>query len=523
NFNDSYAEYLDYIIHLEKRKFNSSKDYNNEILEGLEETKRKYDEKVKLIKKKIENGDHLSNSPSIEDIFRLEQQLYSLSDVEQYLRNVKKEEERTLKYREKHYVYKISKNQNIKLSRSLPFLEAHSKAMSEITIFCLALGDIISKSFPVDINKGMTIGHLKDLIRQKKDPYYNNISADEFELWGVDIPINMENVNTRINEENICEYKGVKLLPNTAVETFVSENNKYNIRIIVQPPATTGVGIKYKGISRLGGLGGTNMKRREDGLGYEGLDLSNFDSICQRKETINRLLSDLLKKRIILVRSPPMAGKTSLAQLLEYHILKSDEVNNGLRCVFRISLMWMIKRGMEWTFAEGFKLLMNMEWGEFIQSCRHSEVDIILIVDEVQLIYKPQNENEPRNGGSIFWNTFKDVNQYLSNLYIVAFASYGHYGAYTSYGDHSVMDISPPSILCKENTWGFSDVRFTTEEFNDYFLRFCETRLHMLKKGDIPFLHNYVSEITAFHPGLTAFTMDEIYKRFFKRTSELEF
>ncbi|CAG8782614.1 24357_t:CDS:1, partial [Racocetra persica] len=96
NFNDSYAEYLDYIIQLERRKFNASKDYNNEILEGLEEIKRKYDEKVKLIKKKIENGEHLSNSPSIEDIFRLEQQLYSLPDVEQYLRNVKKEEERTL-------------------------------------------------------------------------------------------------------------------------------------------------------------------------------------------------------------------------------------------------------------------------------------------------------------------------------------------------------------------------------------------------------------------------------------------
>ncbi|CAG8582870.1 11099_t:CDS:2, partial [Racocetra fulgida] len=354
------------------------------------------------------------------------------------------------------------------------------------------------RSFPIDIDKStISIGHLKELIKKKKDPYYNNISAVKFELWSVDIPINLENIDTKIYEEKISEYKGVRLLPNAVVETVLSENNKNSIRILVQPPATTG------------GLGGTNMKRKEDGLGYEGLDLTHIDNICQRKQTINKLIDDLLKKRIILVRSPPMAGKTSLAQLLEHNILQSDEVKNGLRCVFRISLMWMIKRGMEWTFAEGFKTLMNMEWGEFIQLCKHSDIGVVLIVDEVQLIYKPHNESEPRNGGGIFWDTFKEVKQYLTNLCIVAFASYGYYGSYTSYGDHSAMDISPPSILCKDNTWDFSDVCFTDEEFDDYFYRFCEMRLHMLKKGDIPFLHNYVREITAYHPGLITFTMDE--------------
>jgi hypothetical protein len=33
----------------------------------------------------------------------------------------------------------------------------------------------------------------------------------------------------------------------------------------------------------------------------------------------------------------------------------------------------------------------------------HSDIEVILIVDEVQLIYKPQDESEPCNGGSIFW------------------------------------------------------------------------------------------------------------------------
>ncbi|CAB4402141.1 unnamed protein product [Rhizophagus irregularis] len=316
------------------------------------------------------------------------------------------------------------------------------------------------------------------------------------------------------------------MLPGDEISNYLKKFDKPPslIHIIVQPPqpATTNAP-KIKGISRLGGLGGTKMKKKEDGLGYEGLDLTHIDNICQRKSTIKRLLYDLFKKRIILVRSPPMAGKTSLAQLLEYNILQSDEAKKGFRCVFRISLMWMVKRGMEWTFTEGFKALMGMEWGEFIQLCRDSDTDVVLIVDEVQLIYKPQNESEPRNGGNIFWETFKEVNQYLSNLHIVAFASYGHYGVYTVHGDHSIMDISPPSILHKDNTWGFADVRFTEEEFSDYFNKFCEMHLQMLKKDDIPFLHNYVREITAFHPGLVAFTMDEIIRRFVKQPHKLEF
>ncbi|CAG8462414.1 19238_t:CDS:2 [Gigaspora rosea] len=39
-FNDAYVEYLDYIIHLEREKANTSKNYNKKVLDGLEEVKR---------------------------------------------------------------------------------------------------------------------------------------------------------------------------------------------------------------------------------------------------------------------------------------------------------------------------------------------------------------------------------------------------------------------------------------------------------------------------------------------------
>jgi hypothetical protein len=53
-----------------------------------------------------------------------------------------------------------------------------------------------------------------------------------------------------------------------------------------------------------------------------------------------------------------------------------------------------------------------------------------------------QNESEPCNRRSIFWNAFKQIKQAL----------YRHHGAYTIHGNHSVMDILLPPILHKNDT-----------------------------------------------------------------------
>ncbi|KAF0508682.1 p-loop containing nucleoside triphosphate hydrolase [Gigaspora margarita] len=101
-FNDAYVEYLDYIIHLEREKANNSE---NNILKGLEEVKRKYNEKVYMIKKMIENNESSSCSLSSKDILELEKQLYLLPNIGKYLRDVKKAEEKAFKYRESHHKF----------------------------------------------------------------------------------------------------------------------------------------------------------------------------------------------------------------------------------------------------------------------------------------------------------------------------------------------------------------------------------------------------------------------------------
>ncbi|RHZ58179.1 hypothetical protein Glove_375g17 [Diversispora epigaea] len=399
--------------------------------------------------------------------------------------------------------------------------------LAKIILNCFVLGDtdlfkvvlgerIIVKNNTIPFDK-FDVGFLKEFIWEKR---VDIISSFKMDLWKVEIEETdkniekLQNIETDIKEE----FKGVKLLTTSLVsEIYSNSPSKKRIHIIVQLPTTAEVSKNKTGISRLGGLGGTSYLGEERGDIYEGVDLT-CDTVCQREQTIGRLLECLLRERIILVHSPPMTGKTTLSQLFEQKMLQSDETGG---CVFRISLLWVdnMEPGSPWTFAEGFKKYLGITWGEFINQCN---VNTFLIIDEVQKIYQPENEDEPRHGGKVFWSAFKHIIQ-TSRLHIVAFASYGHYGAYTTCGKHAVMDISQQNHLNKNSKWRFEDVRFTEEEFSDYFKRFCEKNLKILKKEDISLLFNYLSVITAYHPGLVAFTMNQIRERFFHTNELLSF
>jgi GTPase SAR1 family protein len=114
-FNDAYADYLDHFILDEMIKKNTDPDnYDDEILKGLEASKREYTEKVAIIKKAIENNDHTLSDISPDEIFKLEQQLYTLPHHGQTLKNIKEQAEHAqnnaFRYEEKHCMVVRSKH-----------------------------------------------------------------------------------------------------------------------------------------------------------------------------------------------------------------------------------------------------------------------------------------------------------------------------------------------------------------------------------------------------------------------------
>ena len=131
-------------------------------------------------------------------------------------------------------------------------------------------------------------------------------------------------------------------------------------------------------------------------------------------------------------------------------------------------------------------------------------------MDEIQALYKPEGGSICLFGGDRFWDTAKRVLQ-GGGLYIVAFASYGYRGAYSGPG---YLKTISPFDLDEINTWNFEDVRYTEQEYADFFDVFCRTNLKLLPEGDVPRLADYVKEATKCHPGLVSFVMNDIVLRF---------
>ncbi len=118
-------------------------------------------------------------------------------------------------------------------------------------IFCFVVGTDLDSVFRVDGQIKMTIAELKDMIYEKNRNDFEDkkFDANKLNLWLVNIPYDTENVKLKtlqsrsrdMDEENIIiqELGGKKLSPVDDIGDIFTYDSK-NIRIIVQPPATTG-------------------------------------------------------------------------------------------------------------------------------------------------------------------------------------------------------------------------------------------------------------------------------------------
>jgi uncharacterized protein YbdZ (MbtH family) len=69
-----------------------------------------------------------------------------------------------------------------------------------ITLFCLVQG--APTAFSVDIDRSLTVGHLKNAIKAKKANDFANIDADKLRLWKVEIPVGNDVIQGQALEDN---------------------------------------------------------------------------------------------------------------------------------------------------------------------------------------------------------------------------------------------------------------------------------------------------------------------------------
>ncbi|CAB4492042.1 unnamed protein product [Rhizophagus irregularis] len=362
-----------------------------------------------------------------------------------------------------------------------------------IMIFCFVVGTDLGSVFRVDGQIKTTIAELKDMIYKKNKIDFQNFDANKLNLWLVDILYDVENVKLRtlqsrsrdMEKENIIiqELGGKKLSPVDDIGDIFTYNsyNSKNIRIIIQPPATTDQGLtdishdiaNLGYLPRKGGLGGTmlpsDLKVKSTN---EGVYINNPD-VNLRFDIIPPLIKDLIDKKVILVRSLPFSGKTSVAQILEYILVNAPEFSNYR--VIRISLLWKT-------------------------------------VDEAQLIYRKEKKVDGNNKESAdqFWMIVKGLLQEVTRINIIMFAAYG-------YRSSNHTGLTTPVTLLELNCKSLTDINFTPSELKKYVEKFSSKYFKNLSQRSISKLYKYILVVTEGHAGLVRHILTSIENGMKKR------
>ncbi|CAB5386898.1 unnamed protein product [Rhizophagus irregularis] len=341
------------------------------------------------------------------------------------------------------------------------------------TIFSIPLSDKISIEKEEYSIESLTIDILKKYIweREEKNLKFTD-NASELELWHV----NVEEV----------------------VDQWLTD--------ISRDIATLGY------LPRQDGRGGTRLvKIDQDAYTAEGISLTDPD-VNKRPDLVSRLAKSLMEKRVLLVQAPPYSGKTSLSQLLEDYLINSSNLR-----VIRISLLWGSSVGIRCeydTFGEVWKNIVGVEWYEWVGQCE--KIQTVLIIDETQLIYKNEKQNQAdvsmkyAGNAADFWDIVKLCFQGI-NLHVIMFAAYG-------YGPNSA-GLSTPVHIPPKNSIGLAEIKFTDEVLETYVKDYCVKNFGLSSNDSciIPRFISYIKYATAGHVGfvrhILQYTMDALQNK----------
>src|SRR3954469_6654849 len=103
-----------------------------------------------------------------------------------------------------------------------------------ITLYCLVHSDLVEHVFKIRIDKDLDVADLKDEIKKKKAPEFDNFAADKLTLWKVDIPYNDDAVKQLVLEENIVIKK---MSPISKVGKYYHGDPADEcIHVVIEPP-----------------------------------------------------------------------------------------------------------------------------------------------------------------------------------------------------------------------------------------------------------------------------------------------
>jgi hypothetical protein len=116
--------------------------------------------------------------------------------------------------------------------------------MDDFSINCILKGQkgttVQQRVLPIEVPPSKTVGYLRELIKERKKVYFNNVDTDALNLWGVSIPLD-DNADVALKELVFEENgeKGIRrLLPAKRLSSYFSDQPKEDhIHVVIEPPS----------------------------------------------------------------------------------------------------------------------------------------------------------------------------------------------------------------------------------------------------------------------------------------------
>ncbi|KAF9308167.1 hypothetical protein BGZ91_007932, partial [Linnemannia elongata] len=106
---------------------------------------------------------------------------------------------------------------------------------NHLNLFCLVDGLPSSRTFEIEVSATRTIAHLKDLIKTKQTPAFDDITVDQLSLWRVSVAVTDDDNEAPILLDNLPVKKKLRATKKLHM-VFAADFPEDTIHIIVQRP-----------------------------------------------------------------------------------------------------------------------------------------------------------------------------------------------------------------------------------------------------------------------------------------------
>ena len=245
------------------------------------------------------------------------------------------------------------------------------------------------------------------------------------------------------------------------------------------------------------------LGRTDSDFAEEGINLSSEKTLL-RSELTTDIINRLQRKNVVLVKSPPMTGKTSMSALVSQALVEKHKASEERMVIFNFSGI------MFSDFTDFFKSKFEVTWGYTVEKLTKHRI-VYVIVDETQTMYQDLRSPEPSLNSTVFWNTIKVIlADKSSRIKVLMFSAYGSNVQYTQLS-------TPVKIADPEALVGIQHLHFTTNEVVEYVIKWFDG-ISTLQNTDIygkPALDLFCSNLeflTGRHVGLCTTAISSLNK-----------